>query len=81
MTCVIERLAEESESTRVKRARELVALKDEMEASLARKKEAVADEKRRDAEMVRLGEAKNQEELQRIRDIEQQARYVSIFPR
>ncbi|XP_075249156.1 gamma-tubulin complex component 6-like isoform X2 [Convolutriloba macropyga] len=68
------RLAEESESTRVKRARELVALKDEMEASLARKKEAVADEKRRDAEMVRLGEAKNQEELQRIRDIEQQAR-------
>ncbi|XP_063725886.1 gamma-tubulin complex component 6-like isoform X2 [Symsagittifera roscoffensis] len=68
------RLLEQSESTRIRRATELLQLRDEMEASLARKTELEREERERDRERMRLGVARDEEELQRMQQIEQQAR-------
>ena len=72
----LERLLEQSESTRIRRATELLQLRDEMEASLARKTELEREERERDRERMRLGVARDEEELQRMQQIEQQARLV-----
>ena len=70
-------MAIENENTRVKRAAELLELKQEMEKDLQRRRDQTAEEKRRDREQVELGSARDAAELERIKAYEEQARLLN----
>ena len=71
-------MALHNEDLRVKRAAELLELKQEMEKDLQRRRDQVAEEKRKDGELTELGLARDRAELERMKSFEEQARLMML---